>query len=222
MKKALLVTALLTLAASAQAAKIEMTLQSHELNGNPYPMNPPAMYDGDISFVMPTYWYDPDVNELSSEGVTQWRISTKKSPAPAARHFDRFILNLNIKDGSAAGSAGYNCINGNFATLIMANMCGNYTFGDNGTDDSHVIYLGTQAYRVMGGDDTVLGAVQSITDYDLPVTLWDGQNLVLGTETGMRLAFTTVSPVPVPAVGWLLGPALGLLGFSRRRLTNRS
>ena len=220
MKRMLLAAALMALATSAQAAKIEVTLQSHELNGNPYPINPVAMYDGDIAFALPTYWYDPDINELSSEGITHWRISTRKTPAPIARHFDRFILDLNIRDGSAAGSAGYSCINGAFSYAVMASMCGNYNFGDNGVDESHVVYLGTQAYRVMGGDDQILGDTQTLADYNLALTLWDGQSLILGTGEGMRLVFSAVDSavVPVPAAGWLLGTALGLLGVARKLL----
>lgn len=223
MKKMLLAVSLMALAVSAQAAKIEVTLQSHELNGNPYPINPVAMYDGDISFALPTYWYDPDVNELSSEGITHWRISSKKSPAPIARHFERFILDLNIRDGSAAGSAGYTCVNGAFSYAVMASMCGNYNFGDNAVDESHVVYLGTQAYRVMGGDDQVLGDPQTLADYNLPLTLWDGQSLILGTDEGMRLVFAAVdgTVVPAPAAAWLLGTALGFLGIARRQLAKR-
>ena len=29
----------------------------------------------------------------------------------------------------------------------------------------------------------------------------------------------TAAPVPIPAVGWLIGPVLGLLGWARRRVT---
>lgn len=229
MKNSLLTLALIGLAGTAQASVVEVTLDTHYFGsprGTPSSskINPAPDFAGDIGNIAPaTYWYNTETGELSSSGITHLRTST--GPVPNGRHFDRLITDLNIIDGSALGSTAYECISGGFGNMVGANMCGNYLYGDNFVDDSTITYSGLGWERIMGGDDKIAGDAQTILDYNLLVTLWDGKHLSLESAdwtashgaSGLQMNFTAV--VPVPAAAWLFGSALGLLGFSRRRRT---
>lgn len=226
MKRTILATALLLAGTAAQAAVVQLTLDSHYFGRTGAPsaskINPAPDFPGDNGNIpVPTYWYDTDTGELSSSGVTHLRTST--TPIPQGRHFDRLITDLNIVNGSAAGSTAYECISGGFGDVVGANMCGNYLYGDNFVDDSSVSYSGLSYTRTMGGDDVIAGDVQSIDDYNLLVTSWSGSALTLespewtnsGGTAGLQMNF---SVIPVPAAAWLFGSALGLMGLARRRM----
>jgi hypothetical protein len=223
--RSLLALTLLLGATGAQAAVFQLTLDSHLFGRAGAPsasdINPAPSFDGDIGNIpVPTYWYDTETGELSSSGITHLRTST--SPVPFGRHFDRLITDLNIVNGSAAGSTAYECVEGGFGTLVLATMCGNYLWGPNAKDDSSITYTGLSWTLTMGGDDVPLGDPQTILDYNLLVTHWDGQKLTLespdwtssGGTAGLQMNF---SVVPVPAAVWLFASALGFLGLSRRR-----
>lgn len=226
MKSSFFAMILIGFAAGAQASVIQVALDSHlfgSTRGSPSSsgINPAPAFAGDIGNIpVATYWYDSGTGELSSSGVTHLRTAT--GPTAMSRHFDRFITDLNIVAGSAAGSTAYECISGGFGNLVGANMCGNYLFGDDYIDDSSMIYSGLNWTRTMSGDDAIAGDPQTILDYNLLVTNWDGQHLTLESPAwtaangtaGLQMNF---SAVPLPAAAWLFAAALGLLGLSGRR-----
>jgi len=228
MKRLLATTMLLGMAVTANAAVVSVEIVSH-LFGSPRgtpsssAINAAPSFPGDFAQLpMPTCTYDDVANSLACSGVFDFR--TRTSPSPGGRHFDRFITDLNITNGSAAGSAAYNCADGGFGAMVGASMCGNYLFGDDGVNDSTVSYGPGLAFsRTLGGDDTVAGAQQSINDYNLAVASYDGATLVFqsadwtssGGTAGLQMNFRVV---PVPAAAWLFGGALAALGAVRRRL----
>ncbi|CAG0940969.1 hypothetical protein GPROT2_01174 [Gammaproteobacteria bacterium] len=231
MKNLVLATAMLALSASVDAAIIQVTPVSHltgRASGAPtvWKINPAPTFSGDVAGIaMPTFWFNDVTGELSSSGVAQFRVQT--SPTWNGLHFDRFITDLNIVGGSAAGSTAYNCTNGGFGNMIRASMCGNYLFGGDDIDNSTVTYgPGTAFSRVIGGDDVIAGAQQSIDDYNLALASFNGSALVFesadwtssGGKAGLQLNFAAAA-VPLPAAGWLFGPLIGLLALVRRRLT---
>ncbi|MEZ5564717.1 MAG: VPLPA-CTERM sorting domain-containing protein [Gammaproteobacteria bacterium] len=225
MKRIILAIALLGAAAASQASVVQLALDTHYFGRSGSPsssgINPGPAFAGDIgSIATPTYWYDTDTAELSGSGVTHLRIAS--GPTAMSRHFDRLITDLNIVNGSAAGSTAYECVSGGFGALVGANMCGNYLWGDNFIDDSSITYSGLTFSRIMAGDDVIAGAPQSISDYDLLVASWDGSTLTLespewtaaGGTAGLQMNF---SAVPLPAAIWLLGSAIGILGLAQFR-----
>jgi hypothetical protein len=223
--RSLLALTLLLGATGAQAAVFQLTLDSHLFGRTDgqfaSAINPAPSFAGDFGNIpVPTYWYDTETGELSSSGITHLRTST--SPIRNGRHFDRLITDLNIVNGSAAGSTAYECISGAFGDAVAANMCGNYLWGEDYVDDSSITYSGLSWNLIIGGDDVPLGDPQTILDYNLLVTHWDGQKLTLespdwtssGGTAGLQMNF---SVVPVPTAVWLFASALGFLGLSRRR-----
>lgn len=228
MKKLLVATMLLGMAVTANAAVVSVEIVSH-LFGSPRgtpsssAINAAPSFPGDFAQLpLPTCTYDDVANSLACNGVFDFR--TRTSPSPGGRHFDRFITNLNITNGSAAGSTAYECADGGFGAMVGASMCGNYLFGDNGVNDSTVSYGPGLAFsRTLGGDDTVAGTQQSINDYNLAVASYNGSTLVFqsadwtssGGASGLQMNFKVV---PVPAAAWLFGGALAALGAVRRRL----
>lgn len=245
MKKLLIATALLAASATANAAIYEVTLTSHLIGraGNVPSsslINPGPNFAGDTGNIpLPTFLYDDVTGALTSTGMLHLRSQT--GPSIFSRVFDRYITDLNIVGGSAAGTTAYNCENfpeagspnqgsspaGGFGALVGANICGNYTLGGNAADDSTLVYgPGLLVSRVMGGDDVISGPAQSIADYDLIVASFDPNgNLVLQSSDwnatssqGLQMTFEVGAVIPVPAAVWLFGSALGLLGLARRRL----
>jgi hypothetical protein len=226
MKSSFFAMILIGFAVGAQASVIQVTLDSHlfgSARGTPSSsgINPAPAFAGDIGNIpVAAYWYETDTGVLSSSGVTHLRTAT--GPTAMSRHFDRLITDLNIAAGSAAGSTAYECISGGFGNMVGANMCGNYLFGDDYVDDSSIVYSGLGWTRTMGGDDAIAGDAQTILDYNLLVTNWDGQYLTLESPewtaangtAGLQMNF---SAVPLPATVWLLATALGLFGLSARR-----
>ncbi len=146
-------------------------------------------------------------NDFVGNGVFEVRYAI--SPSFPSHHlfthqFDQLQITAATGDASAAV---FQCIEGLFGTAVGANLCNNYNYGDNYTDEG-----GT-------GDDVILGPPQSVNDYDgmmlggavLPLVTMNNFDV---NGYGYELTF---QQVPVPAAGWLFGSALVLMLRARRR-----
>ncbi len=128
---------------------------------------------------------------------------------------------------TGAGSysaSGYSCVEGQFGGGVGAHLCGNYNFGSNFVNESSVNYAAIPGTRSLGGDDVAVGPQQQGSAFATTTASYGGGQLVMesdswnsgGTsEAGIQLVFTVV---PIPSALWLFGSALGLLGWTRRRL----
>lgn len=140
-------------------------------------------------------------------------------------------------------ASAYQCAEGNFLANVGANGCLNISLGDDNVLQSSALYnVGGNAncvQRSLGGDDISTGnsrglmsagAAGGCNAVDGAFDLWTvvsytgvGGQLILSngiptTNAGTSyLTFNAVSVVPVPGAVWLLGSALGLMGFARRR-----
>ncbi len=124
--------------------------------------------------------------------------------------------------GAGVGSGSFSCIEGIFGSVVGSSICGNYSFGANGYNESMVNADGSN--RVIGGDDVVVGPALSIGDFTgftpvIPPT--DFIDVIVlengGAYSGQIWTFMANTAIPVPAAAWLFGSALGFLGWMRRK-----
>ncbi len=216
----------------ASAAVIPVTLAQYTTYSNNGASN------ANISSSTATWEYDTTSGLISQTGGT---LNARLNTTPATTLFRHTATGLVIGAGGSASATAFNCIEGNFGGAVGANLCGNYTFGENYEDESTVTYAGSTVTRVMGGDDVVSGPPQSVADYNGFTTLsWVGTALTLGNAvctvancstiagspafnkgTSMVFNATQVPEVPLPAAAWLFGPAMLAAGrYTRRRKTS--
>ena len=179
-------------------------------------------------------WSYDDVTNLMTQ--TGGLLNVRSTTSPTSTLNRKSITGLVIGNGGAASAATFVCTEGNFGAFIGVSFCGNYTFGDNFTNESTTTWgPGTAASRTLGGDDMAVGPQQTIALLNgMSAISWVGTTLVLSNKTctgpcstlpsgsangGYTYTFTAGPQVvvPVPAAVWLFGSALGLLGVARRR-----
>jgi hypothetical protein len=183
-----------------------------------------------------TYTFDSATNNLVISGV--YKRVVKVGSTPLMTHT---MSGITIGSGAATG-ASWSCTEGAFGGIVGASICGNYTFGANGVNDSTYTPSAVGATVAIGGDDAALaGGPQALANnysFMNAATMIGGaapgfQRWVLnngtdlfpgagetgtGLDTGYKFTFdTAVAVVPVPAAVWLFGSALGLMGAMRRR-----
>ena len=129
-----------------------------------------------------TWSYDDVTNLMTQTGGT---INARATTAPTSTLFRQSITGLVIGNGAAASASSYACTEGNFGAGVGASICGNYTFGGNFISNSTTTWgPGTAASRTIGGDDTPIGAQQTIAGLDGMTTLsLVGDQLVMTNRT---------------------------------------
>lgn len=152
-----------------------------------------------------------------------YKYSVKLGPTYLFTH----TMTGGVIGGGAAGAATtWSCTEGTFGTTVGASLCGNYSWGENFTDDSTYTPTATGAIVTIGGDDAALGPPQSVATYDgMTASAISGaaagfQRYLLSNHVGNAgtdFRFD-VAVVPVPGAIWLFGSALGFLGVARRRM----
>jgi hypothetical protein len=136
--------------------------------------------------------------------------------------YDHIHSNWSTGAGSYTASS-FSCAEGTLGSLFDIGLCGGYSYGPNGIDESSVDYSSIPGILNLGRDDTLGGTTAGIVQGSWYLT--DTASLVGNTLTmesadwnpdlgGSQLIFTAV---PVPAALWLFGSALGLLGWIRRK-----
>jgi len=179
-----------------------------------------------------TWDWDAGLEILTGTGTYEMSYTTVAGPSL----FTHKIVNPILDVGTGASAGSYECIEGLFGGVVGAHICGNYTFGLNGTNDSTITYGPSTSYNLtLNPDDIAAGLPQTIAAYDPLSYSWNagtgvleitGQTgFVLGelqsgaSEVGDGYLFTFNVPtaVPIPAAAWLFGSALGIMGFLRRR-----
>ncbi len=117
---------------------------------------------------------DTIAQTVTSSG--SWTAQYVMGPMRLVRHTHR------LEDFSASADGwfsvrSYECIDGTMgATMLGANVCGNYRFGPNGLDDGGY------------GDDVRLGPPKSLDGYRLESFEWNGTMLVITLATATTTA----------------------------------
>lgn len=210
MKKVLAAVALMGVAVGAQAATA--TLTGYSSSGDK------GISVWNITKSTATWDLDTTTGVATQTGGTfSGSIAVGKTP----------LMTHNMSGGvlssGAASASSWSCAEGIFGGIVGAHICGNFTFGGNGTQDSIVGNSGTATTVTLLGDDVVSGAPQALTSYNnLALTNLGGGNWSLDNfvplVSGYKFTFNIAAPVvPVPAAVWLFGSALGLMGAMRRR-----
>lgn len=108
--------------------------------------------------------FDPDAKELTSSGT--WIAQSWVGPNELTR-FSHKVEDFRVDPENGHAFRSYECVEGTLGTLTLTNLCGNYRFGPNMTDDGGLV------------DDVVAGPRKSLDDYELSQLDWDGSTLVV-------------------------------------------
>lgn len=134
-----------------------------------------------------TFDFDAEKGVLTTSGI--W-LATYGLPDQPHRYAHKVEDMVVTADGDFRMRS-YECVEGFFGAQVMSrNLCGNYSFGANGTDD--------------GGfaDDVVNGPPVSLADHRVESFDWNGDALVVvlagGGEQENRLTLTFSPPPPPP------------------------
>ena len=101
-------------------------------------------------------------------------------PSIPGQLFTHEMVDAVIGGGQVATATSFNCIEGSFGAIAAGHLCGNYSFGQNGRDDSTVSYgPGTSYSRTLGGDDVIQGTQQNLQRYGGMTTQYDGSTVYL-------------------------------------------
>jgi len=215
-------------AVPADAATYTATLVSFGTYNN----SAPSSVNGNIGSSTATWSYDDATNVLTQTGGT---FNVRFTTAPTSTLFRHLTTGLVVGNGAAATATSYVCAEGNFGAGVGASICGNYTFGANLLNESTATWgPGTGASRTIGGDDSAVGAQQTVAVFDgMNTVSWVGTTLRISNRSctgpcatlpggafnnGYIFTFSAgPQVVPVPAAAWLFGGALAGLSMLRRR-----
>jgi len=175
---ALVVAIAMSMAGAANAAIFQLThvsTTSQSANGKS---------EAILSDSTATWTYDTDTTLVTST-TGLYVEHTQANQIDPGQMYTRHIAGLVAGNGAAASGISFACIEGSFGGLVGANLCGNYTLGVNTVDDSTTSWgPGTAFSRTMGGDDVIVGPMQTIAEYDGMVTF----------DTGTQIVITNANP----------------------------
>jgi hypothetical protein len=161
------------------------------------------------------------ISQLSSSTSAFWDIN----PLPNNEIFTQVWSGM-VNSQSAFSVTSFECIEGTFGPSVGVHVCGNYLFGDNFINESIVDYSTVPGTRTLGGDDvlnsaTPAGFMQQASLLDCESIEWyfdvlQCETHIWNAERNSRYLLE-FEVVPIPPAVWLLGSALGLLGWMRRK-----
>jgi hypothetical protein len=180
-------------------------------------VSPPPGNSINFSATTATWVYDTATGVLTGSGL----FSMDALFTPTTNIFEFQTVDPVFTAGNAASASSFVCIEGGFGIPNSSHSCGGWDFGPNDTNESSITYgPGTSYTRTIGGDDVSNVSPVSISHYDNMPANWNGTTLVFSNTkvAAAGLAYDiTFTAVPIPATVWLLGSALGLLGWMRRK-----
>jgi hypothetical protein len=161
------------------------------------------------------------LTQLSSSTSAFWDIN----PLPNNELFAQVWSGM-VNSESTFSVTSFECIEGTFGANVGVHVCGNYSFGDNFINESTVDYSTVPGTRTLGGDDvsnsaSPAGFMQQASLFDCESIEWYFDTLqcethIWDTDRNSRYLLE-FQVVPIPPAVWLLGSALGLLGWMRRK-----
>lgn len=184
--------------------------------------------------------WNPVTGVLSMVGAfnTASTLSSSGAAAASAVIGDKVVNMVIDTVNNTTTATSYACGEGNFLAGVGANGCANVSTGDDFEYNGSIAYnVGGNANcinRTVGGDDVSTGNVRGLMSVaagggcdatDGAFNLWtvvQDSGGVLRISNGVDIAlagtnYLTFAVVPAPASVWLLGTALGLLGWKRAR-----
>ncbi len=137
------------------------------------------------------FQFDPDTSTLTSTGT--WTAEYMAGPSRLTR-FSHKVEDMTVSPDRFSMKS-YECVEGTFATILVASNCGNYRFGQNALDDGGM------------ADDEVVGSPKSLASFTVTSLTWDGESLLLilssdnageqiFPESSLKLKFSAVKPRP--------------------------
>lgn len=111
-----------------------------------------------------TFDYDPGSGALMSSGT--WVAEDRMGPDRLYR-FGHKVEDFAIDADGKHTARSYECVEGTFGPIMIANICGNYRFGPNMRDDGGLV------------DDIVVGPPKSLDQLQVSLSAWDGATLTV-------------------------------------------
>jgi len=107
---------------------------------------------------------DPETATLTAAGT--WTATYPLGPSRLFRYRHQFE-NLVVSAESGLSARSYECVEGTFGPIMLANLCGNYRFGDNRRDDGGAV------------DDVVVGPPKALDQLTVTLLDWNGSTLTV-------------------------------------------
>jgi len=227
MRKLLLAMTLFAIATAANAVQVNLiTVNQTSSSGTISTLITDGSHiQGQPATTATFFW---DGTSITSTGLYSSVGSLSSLPtSPTILNDQAVDLSINTSGTGTGNATSYTCVEGTFLAGVGFNGCGNYSLGNNYTDESTTVWSGLSVSQTLGGDDTSAGPPRTISAFNgfNVVTLTGtgfnpgdiiniGNGIPLGTPSGDSFTFQVV---PVPAAAWLFGSALGLMGWMRRR-----
>ncbi len=111
-----------------------------------------------------TFDFDPESGVLTSSGT--WVAEDRMGPDRLYR-FGHKVEDFAVGADGNHTARSYECVEGTFGPIMIANICGNYRFGPNMLDDGGLV------------DDIVVGEPKSLDRLEVSLFGWDGSTLTV-------------------------------------------
>ncbi len=148
--------------------------------------------------------YDDSAGTVKLSGTQRNRFDL--SPAPNNDLFTHVMADVVFDlDAVTISGAAYECVEGDFGSLVGASLCGNVNFGENFIPETTLDYGAVPGTRAVGGDDVALGPQQQLTNYAAGLNTFNGSVLLIESpdwtanpgSAGLQLEFLVNDAPPL-------------------------